>query len=193
MKKFLKVFKFYIAVVSVVGISMQSAWADENPSIGELHPPVVASVGDQKITVFFLKNNLKGQIEGRHVANAEIFYSPMNSAKPTLSYVWKVEGDQIASVFFYDWKSPDRGGRSMFVLTESKLSNNEFDGVTYSTMELSLVKEGDKLSVVFFPGEPSDPVLQNCNEGRDLAAGNNVVCNYKDAGSIKKYLASQDK
>jgi len=172
---------------------MSNAWAAETPSIGELHPPVVAAVGQQKIVVYFLKNNLKDKIKDVHVADAEIFYSSMNADKPTLNYVWKIEGEQITSVFFYEWKSPDRSGKTMYVLTKSKLSNSEFDGVMYSTMELPIIKDGDKLSVSFFPGDSSDSILQNCREGRELATGKNAICAYKDAGSIKKYLSAQDK
>lgn len=193
MKKYSKIFEVCGAFALGIGMLGSNVLADDLPSIGEMHPPVVASVGERKVTVFFLKNNLKDKVQDEHVADAEIFYSPINSAKPSLNYVWKVEGDQIASVFFYDWKSSGRAGKSMYVLTKSKLSNSGFEGVTYSAMELSIIKNGDSLSVAFFSGDPSDPVLQNCNEGRDLAMGKNLVCAYKDAGSIKKYLATQDK
>lgn len=193
MKKYSKVFKTLKTCTFAVGFMISNAWAAETPSIGELHPPVVAAVGQQKIVVYFLKNNLRDKVKGEHVADAEIFYSSVNSDKPTLNYVWKVEGEQIASVFFYEWKSPDRSGKTMYVLTKSKLSNSEFDGVTYSTLELPLIKDGDKLSVSFFSGDSSDSILQNCREGRELATGRNAVCAYKDAGSIKKYLTAQDK
>ena len=193
MKKYSKVFKTFKACAFAVGFLISDVWAAEVPSIGELHPPVVAAVGQQKIVVFFLKNNLMDRIKDAHIADAEVFYSSMNSDKPTLSYVWKIEGEQIASVFFYEWRSPDRSGKKMYILTKSKLFNSEFDGVTYSTLELSLITDGGQLSVSFFPGDSSDSVLQNCREGRELATGKNVLCAYKDAGSIKKYLSTQDK
>lgn len=193
LKKYSKVFKTFKTCAFAVGFMISNAWAAEAPSIGELHPPVVAAVGQQKIVVYFLKNNLKNKIKDVHVADAEIFYSSINSDKATLNYVWKIEGEQITSVFFYEWKSPDRSGKTMYVLTKSKLSNSEFDGVTYSTLELPLIKDGDRLSVSFFPGDSSDSILQNCREGRELATGKNAVCAYKDAGSIKKYLTAQDK
>ncbi|WP_322845267.1 hypothetical protein [Pseudomonas sp. B33.4] len=176
----------------MVGLSAQPSLAEDPQTIGELHPPVVASVGDQKITVFFLKNNLKDLERVIHVPDAEIFYAPINAVTPSLNYVWKVEGEQIASVFFFERKFPERAGKSMFVLTESRESNSGFRGVSYSTQELHLVESGGRLSLEFFRGNAYPPELQNCYEGRDLDKGVDVECAYKDAASIKKFLAIQD-
>ena len=188
-----RLLSFIAALGFMVGLSAQPASASDPQTIGELHPSVVASLGDQKITVFFLKNNLKGQVGGVHVPDAEIFYAPMNAVKPSLNYVWKVEGEQIASVFFFVRKFPERAGKSMFVLTETPESNNGFQGVSYSTQELHLVTNGDRLSLEFLRGNAYPPELQNCYEGRDLDKGIDVECAYKDAASIKKFLAAQDK
>ena len=177
----------------MIGLFSQSTSAEDAQTIGQLHPPVIASLGDQKITVFFLKNNLKGKVADAQIPYAEIFYSPIDAARPSLNYAWKVEGEQIASVFFYERKSPSRAGKSMYVLTKSKISNSEFEGVAYSTIELPLIKSDDKLSLAFFSGDPEDPSLQNCNDGRDLTTGKDIVCPYKDAASIKSYLASLEK
>ncbi|MEB0225359.1 hypothetical protein RHM58_07515 [Pseudomonas sp. 10S4] len=190
---FYRVFSGVCALAIMIGLSSQSALAEDARTIGELHPPVIASLGDQKITVFFLKNNLKGKVVETHVPYAEIFYSPINVAKPSLNYVWKIEGEQIASVFFYERTLPDRAQKSMYVLMRSKASNAGFEGVSYSVMELPLIKNGDELSVAFFTGDQEYPALQNCNDGRDLTTGKEVVCPYKDAASIKKYLASVEK
>ncbi|MCP1442649.1 hypothetical protein J3D54_001781 [Pseudomonas sp. GGS8] len=187
-----RLLSFIAALGCMAGLSAQPASASDSQTIGELHPPVVASLGDQKITVFFLKNNLKGQVGGVHVPDAEIFYAPMNAMKPSLNYVWKVEGEQIASVFFFERKFPERAGKSMFVLTETPESNNGFQGVSYSTQELHLVKNGDRLSLEFLRGNAYPPELQNCYEGRDLDKGIDVACAYNDAASIKKFLAAQD-
>ncbi|WP_244142423.1 hypothetical protein [Pseudomonas allokribbensis] len=176
----------------IVGLSTRPASASDLQTIGELHPPVVASLGDQKITVFFLKNNLKDQVRDVHVPDAEIFYAPMSAVKPSLNYVWKVEGEKIASVFFFERNFPERAGKSMFVLTKTPESNTGFQGVSYSTQELHLVKNGDRLSLEFFRGNTYPPELQNCYEGRDLDKGISVECAYKDAASIKKFLAAQD-
>ena len=192
LKKSLKGFKFLDICLLCFWLVFSNAWAADYSSIGVLHPPVVVSVEQQKISVFFLKNNLKSRVEGMHVANAEIFVFPMNFGQPELKYVWKVEGEQIVSVFFYDWKSQNRSGKSMYVLTRSRLLNDVFDGATYSTMELPIIKDGDKLSVSFFPGESGDPYLHSCNEGWDLVTGKAVQCGYKDADSIKKYFSSLD-
>lgn len=190
---FYRVFSGICVLAIVIGLSSQSALAEDARTIGELHPPVIASLGDQKITVFFLKNNLKEKVVGTHVPYAEIFYSPMNVAKPSLNYVWKIEGEQIASVFFYERKLPDRAQKSMYVLVRNKVSNAGFEGVAYSAIELPLIKNGGELSVAFFSGDQGFPALQNCNDGRDLTTGKEVVCPYKDAASIKKYLASVEK
>ncbi|WP_240789165.1 hypothetical protein [Pseudomonas kribbensis] len=176
----------------IAGLSTQPASASDPQTIGELHPPVVASLGDQKITVFFLKNNLKDQVRDVHVPDAEIFYAPMNAVKPSLNYVWKVEGEQIASVFFFERKFPERAGKSMFVLTKHKVLHEHFEGDSYSVLELPLFKDGDHLALQFFRGDPPDPELQNCRDGIDQEEGVEVECAYKDAASIKKYLADLD-
>lgn len=190
---FYRVFSGICVLAIMIGLSSQITLAEDARTIGELHPPVIASLGDQKITVFFLTNNLKGKVVETHVPYAEIFYSPMNVAKPSLNYVWKIEGEQIASVFFYERRLPDRGQKSMYVLVKNKVSNAVFEGVSYSVMVLPLIKNGGELSVAFFSGDQEYPALQNCNDGRDLATGKEVVCPYKDAASIKNYFASVEK
>lgn len=176
----------------MVALLAQPALASDPQTIGELHPPVVASLGDQKITVFFLKNNLKGQVREGHVPYAEIFYTTTNAVKPSLNYVWKVEGEQIASVFFFERKFPEQAGKSMFVLTKQKVSHSQFEGDSYSVLELPLVKDGEQLALRFFSGDPPDPELENCLDGRNLADDVKVECAYKDATSIKKRLADLD-
>ncbi|PIF50198.1 hypothetical protein CLU80_2560 [Pseudomonas sp. 29] len=176
----------------MVALLAQPALASDPQTIGELHPPVVASLGDQKITVFFLKNNLKGQVREGHVPYAEIFYITTNAVKPSLNYVWKVEGEQIASVFFFERKFPEQSGKSMFVLTKQKVSHSQFEGDSYSVLELPLVKDGEQLALRFFSGDPPDPELENCLDGRNLADDVKVECAYKDATSIKKRLADLD-
>ncbi len=66
------------------------------------------------------------------------------------------------------------------------------EGYSYSTLELPLIKDGDQLSLRFFRGDLPDPELQDCRDGRDLEAGVDVECAYKDAASIKKRLADLD-
>lgn len=176
----------------MVALLAQPALASDPQTIGELHPPVVASLGDQKITVFFLKNNLKGQVREGHVPYAEIFYITTNAVKPSLNYVWKVEGEQIASVFFFERKFPEQSGKSMFVLTKQKVSHSQFEGDSYSVLELPLVKDGEQLALRFFSGDPPDPELENCLDGRNLADDVKVECAYKNATSIKKRLADLD-
>lgn len=179
----------------MVALLAQQALASDPQTIGELHPPVVASLGDQKITVFFLKNNLKGQVKEGHVPDAEIFYTSMSAVKPSLNYVWKVEGEQIASVFFFERKFPERAGKSMFVLTKNKVLDRQyshFEGDSYSLLELPLFMDGDHLALQFFRGDPPEPEFQNCRDGLNLEDDVEVECAYKDAASIKKRLAELD-
>ncbi|UQS13384.1 hypothetical protein [Pseudomonas sp. HS6] len=193
MKKYLTLFKRHFIPFVAFGFVASNVFADAAPTLSEFHPTVVASLGEEKIAVFFLKNSLKALAKEEHVADAEIYYSSLSSGKPSLNYVWKVEGDQIASVFFYEWKSPARAGKSMFVLTKRKVSNSAFDGFAYSVMELPIRREGGSVSLLHFSGDLPDPALDNCLEGADLVAGNKVVCAYKDAASIKNYFSLQDK
>lgn len=176
----------------MVGLAVQPAVANDPQTIGQLHPPVIASLGDQKITVFFLQNNLKGQAREVHVPDAEIFYAPMDATKPSLNYVWKVEGGEIASVFFFERKSPERAGKSMFVLTKHNVSDSHFEGSSYSVLELPLFRDGDHLSLQFFRGDPPEPEFQNCRDGLNKEDDVEVECAYKDAASVKKRLADLD-
>ncbi|URM29122.1 hypothetical protein LLY42_05765 [Pseudomonas frederiksbergensis] len=163
-------FSCVCVVVSIIGFSSQPALAKDLQTIEQMHPPVVASVGEQKITVFFLKNTLKGQTTGAYVPNGEVFYATMSATKPELTYVAPVIGEQIVSVFFFERKFPERAGKSLYVLTKNKESAR-FEGYSYSTLELPLIKGGDQLSLRFFRGDPPDPELQDCRDGRDLEGG----------------------
>ncbi len=190
MKKWFMIFKMLV-IPFLYPIS--NAWAIDKPTIGELHPPVEISIGQEKISLFFLQNNLKLIATDAHVPTAEVFYLSEASHKLSLNYVYKIEGDQIASVFFYDWVSREKEGKSMFVLMKSRLSTKEFEGFTYSTMEFPIVKDGQHMAVKFFPKDLPDSVLGNCTEGRNLINGEAVSCGYKTAIDIKKYLVTQDK
>lgn len=193
LRKYLAASNTIRSCVFVFGFLIQNAWALDVPTIGELHPPVVASIEQQKVSVFFLKNNLKGGATDVHVPSAEVFYSSIVSNRPSFNYVGKIEGDEIASVFFYDWMSPEKKGKSMYVLTKSHASSTTFEGVTYTTMEFPIIKDGNNVTVSFFPKDLPDAVLQNCSEGRNLINGEPISCAYKNPVDIKKYLASQDK
>jgi hypothetical protein len=194
MKKFLKIFK-RVLILQITFSTMQSLAADNTDPryVGELHPPLVVSDKERKIVVLFLKSNLKGSIENTHVATGEIYYLQAQPLKPELKYVWKIEGNQISSVFFYDWKSPERRGRSMYVLTKSRISNRLFEGASYTTMEFPIILEGNKLSLNYFPGDLQDPEFQNCYEGLYLESREAVTCAYKNSGDIKNYLTLKDK
>lgn len=182
----------FMCVVSIIGFSSQRAFAEDLQTIEQMHPPVVASVGEQKITVLFLKNTLKGQTKGVYVPDGEVFYGTMNAREPKLTYVAPLHGEKIASVFFFERRLPERAGKSLYVLTTSKESNSAFEGYSYSTQEFPLIKEGDGVSLRFFRGDPPDPELQNCRDGRDFENKVDVVCAFKDASSIKQRMADLD-
>jgi hypothetical protein len=191
----MEVTKFFSCVcllISIISLTAQTATADDLQTIKQMHPPVVASVGEQKITVLFLKNTLKGQTTGAYVPGGEVFYTTMTAMRPELSFVAPLVGDEVASVFFFERKFPERAGKSLYVLMRQKESNGGFEGYTYWTLELPLIKQGEQLSLRFFRGDPPDPELQDCRDGRDLENGVDVVCAYKDAASIKKRLADLD-
>ena len=190
--KMARFFSCVCVVVSIIGFSSQPALAKDLQTIEQMHPPVVASVGEQKITVFFLKNTLKGQTTGAYVPNGEIFYATMSATKPELTYVAPVIGEQIVSVFFFERKFPEHAGKSLYVLMKNKESDRGFEGYSYSTLELPLIKDGDQLSLRFFRGDLPDPELQDCRDGRNLEGGADLECAYKDAASIKKRLADLD-
>lgn len=176
----------FFVMVDAIAVGSDSRYVEE------FHPSVVVSERDKKIVVVFLKNNFKESIKNDHVASGEIYYIQVRPLAPDLKYVWKVEGDQISSVFFFKWKSAGRAGKSMFVLTKTVVSNRLFEGYSYSVMELPIILEGDALSLNFFPGDHPDAALQNCYEGVYLEEGRVVTCAYKNADDIKKYLALQD-
>jgi hypothetical protein len=97
-------------LASIIGLTAQTATADDLQTIKQMHPPVVASVGEQKITVLFLKNTLKGQTTGGYVPGGEVFYTTMSATKPELSFVAPLVGDEVASVFFFERKFLSKRG-----------------------------------------------------------------------------------
>ncbi len=80
----------------------------------------------------------------------------------------------------------------MYVLTKSHLSSASFEGVTYSTMEFPIIENSNSLIISFFSKDLPDPVLENCNEGRDLIRDKFIECAYKNAATIKKHLGTKD-
>lgn len=187
MSKIIKIFIFYL------GLSIQSVWALGMPTIGEMHPPVVIAIEQQKTAVFFLKNNLRREDSSAALSYVEVFYSSIFANKPSFDYVWKIEADEIVSVFFYDWMSPEKKGKSMYVLVKNRLSSNDFKGVVYSAVEFPVIRSSQNLVVSFFQKDLPDPMLQTCHEGRNLINGEVINCAYKSAKDIKRYLAEQDK
>ena len=178
-----------VLIYMAAGLATVEVSAAEHSSIGEMHPPVIVQLGRSRAVVLFLKNNFKDEGKGSFVG-AEVFYMASTASKPVLKYVWKVRAEQIISVFFYDWKSAPRLGRSMYVLTKSRLSNSAFEGVSFSTMEFSLVEEKGELKIMFFPKDLQEPALQNCLEGQDLLEAKKKVCKYQDSESVKNYFRS---
>lgn len=81
----------------------------------------------------------------------------------------------------------------MYVLMKTIVSNQIFEGYSYTVMELPIMLEGDNLSLNFFPGDHKDPKLKNCYEGIYLEESKTATCAYKNASDIKKYLSLQDK
>ena len=195
MKIYSKIFSKTLITCFVLTITQSALTAETSDPryIGELHPPVMVSEDNKKLVVYFLKSNFKNSISEAHIAAGEIFYVQVHPLKADLKYIWKIEGEEITSVFFYDWKTPSRAGKTMYVLTRSPISSNHFNGVLYSTLAIPIISEGDTLSLIFFPGDPQDPKLQSCYEGIYLETKKATNCTYKNAGAIKKYLADQDK
>lgn len=195
MKIYSKIFSKTLITCFVLTITQSALTAETSDPryIGELHPPVMVSEDNKKLVVYFLKSNFKNSISEAHIAAGEIFYVQVHPLKADLKYIWKIEGEEVTSVFFYDWKTPSRAGKTMYVLTRSPISSNHFNGVLYSTLAIPIISEGDTLSLIFFPGDPQDPKLQSCYEGIYLETKKATHCTYKNAGAIKKYLADQDK
>lgn len=177
----------------LLAMQVLAAGVSDPRYVGELHPPVIITDKGNKVAVFFLKNNFRNSISDSYIATGEIYYFQVQPLKPKLKYVWKIEGEQISSVFFYDWKTPERAGRSMYILTKTMVSNQIFEGSSYSVMEIPVILDGTKLSLNFFPGDFQDTNLQNCYEGVYIEENRAITCAYKNANDIKKYLALQDK
>lgn len=172
--------------------SLPSALARDPHYVAELHPPVIAEYEGAEIIVLFTKSNMKNEIHNTHVPDGEVFYISRRPFIPKLNYVWKIEDEEVSSVFFYEWKTQPKAGKTLFLLTRNRLSNSSFSGYEYSVMEFPLIKEGSQLSLAFFPGDIQESALTNCRDGRDLSTGKTVICPYKTAASVKNYLSSQD-
>ncbi|WP_242487231.1 hypothetical protein [Pseudomonas sp. TH15] len=97
-------------LASIIGLNAEPATADDLQTIKQMHLPVVASVGEQKITVLFLKNTLKGQTTGAYVPGGEVFYTTMSATKPELSFVAPLVGEEVTSVFFSNANSLSERG-----------------------------------------------------------------------------------
>lgn len=193
MKKYLKNYKLLFATLLVFCLdSSPSALASDLHYVAELHPPVIAEYEGAEIIVLFTKNNMKNDIHNVPVPSGEVFYMSRRPFIPKLNYVWKIEGEEVSSVFFYEWKTQPKAGKSLFLLTRNLLSNSSFSGYVYSVIEFPLIKEGSQLSLAFFPGDLQESALTNCRDGRDLSTGETVICPYKTAASVKSYLSSQD-
>lgn len=193
MKKYLKNYKILSAIWLTICLEgLSSAVARDLHYVAELHPPVVAKYKGAEIIVLFTKSNMKNEIHSLPVPDGEIFYISKQPFIPKLNYVWKIEDEEVSSVFFYEWKTQPKAGKSLFLLTRSTLSDSLFSGYVYSVMEFSLIKEGSQLSLAFFPGDLQESALTNCRDGRDLSTGKTVICPYKTAASVKSYLSSQD-
>jgi hypothetical protein len=194
-RTFLKVSKVFLLglLACVETASSSEEYVSDRRYTGELHPPVIASWGDDKIAVLFLKNEFKNSIADHYVADGEMYYFSLRPLAPKLEYVWKIEGDEVVSVFFYEWKSPVRTGKSMFLLAKDIVSNAAFEGVSYSVTEFPLIKDGNGLELVYFKGGHQDDRLRNCLDGIDHEKNKTLSCEYKNAGSVKRYLKSQDK
>lgn len=193
MKKYLKNYKLLFTTLLVFCLdSSPSALARDLHYVAELHPPVIAEYEGAEIIVLFTKSNMKNDIHNAHVPDGEVFYISRRPFIPKLNYVWKIEDEEVSSVFFYEWKTQPKAGKSLFLLTRNRLSNNSFSGYEYSVIEFPLIKEGSQLSLVFFPGDLQESTLTNCRDGRDLSSGKTVTCPYKTAASVKNYLSSRD-
>lgn len=135
---------------------------------------------------------MKNEIYNVHVPEGEVFYISRKPFIPKLNYVWKIEDEEVSSVFFYEWKTQPKAGKSLFLLTRRTLSDSLCSGYVYSVIEFPLIKEKNQISLAFFPGDLQESALTNCRDGRDLSTGKTVICPYKTAASIKSYLSSQD-
>lgn len=91
---------FILLFLSLSATQAPAADNVDSRYVGELHRPLLISQKGKQIAIFFLKNNLRGNITSTHVAAGEIYYFQVSPLAPELNYVWKVEGDQISSVFF---------------------------------------------------------------------------------------------
>lgn len=193
MKKYFKHFKILPVALLVFCLSgLSSTIAGDLPYITELHPPVVIEYEGAEIIVLFTKSSMKNEIHSLHVPYGEVFYISSRPFIPRLNYVWKIEDEEIASVFFHEWKSKLKVGKSLLLLTRSRVMNSLFNGYVYSITEFPLIKEKGRLSLEFFIGDAQDSALTNCRDGRDLLTGKVVTCPYKTAESVKSYLSSQN-
>ena len=99
--------------------------------------------------------------------------------------------DKIVANFVYNYKSKTRG-KSLFLITRNKINKNSFNGYSYSTMELPLIKEGEKLTLTYFPEVLAEENLTNCYDGYDTSSNKKITCPYKDETSVINYLRSRE-
>ncbi|MFT6463621.1 hypothetical protein [Halopseudomonas sp.] len=185
MKKYFTAFKYAALMVLMLQAKLVNA-DNETKNHRQFHPPVNIQENGYSITALFLRYQQKDSRESA-AATGEIHYIQTEPFLPELNYVWKTNGDEIASVFLYGGHPENRPGKSLFVITKSSIENDSFKGSVYSALELPVILQG-RLALEFFPGDPLDEALKTCYEGIDLDTGQAVTCLYKDEASIARFL-----
>lgn len=179
------VFRYAILVALILQTKSLNA-SNENDNHKQLHPPVHIQENGYAITVLFLRYQQEDNHESA-AAIGEVHYIQTEPFIPELNYVWKVHGDEIASVFLYQGNPEGLPGKSLFVITRSSIENDSFQGSVYSALELPVILQ-ERLALKFFPGDSLNEALKTCYEGIDLDTDQAITCLYKDEASIARLL-----
>ncbi|AKJ42908.1 hypothetical protein [Pragia fontium] len=152
------------------------------------HQPISVKYRGQESTLIFLKNNLKKELpsdEG-NISDGE-FFNVTDQGK-SIDYIDRVKGDEILSVFFYLDKKKD--SKFLYILTGTKISQKNKKGYLYSTSKYLITLKNDIIHISHDSNDKNNIAINNCFEGLD--GDNKVICKYKNASAIKKYLNSSD-
>lgn len=186
--------KYFLAVSGVLSllVTLKVFGQPEDPAdeeAMEMHPPVILDVDRKQTAVFFMRDHPKKDTSDFY--GGTIYFLQLKPFMPKLSYVWRVNDEDILSVFFNENNFYGKKSTSMFVLSKRYVSDRLRRGSYYSVMELPVISELGKLYPYFFTGDPQDPKLENCFEGVEIETGQTLKCDYKKASSIKIYLKTR--
>lgn len=173
MKKYLMAFN-----VILFFLSSSHIYAD-NASLKHFYPDYNIVNNENTIRLVFIKNNDSSSFE-----KAKVYAVNKNNEE---EYITKIVDDEVVSVFQGDGIA---NGKSVYLITRSKIRDNIKNGYYYNTTELPIIESNEGVHVRFFKGDPLERALQNCFDSIENSNNKVIKCNYKTQDAVNQYIAA---